>query len=34
MVVVTGTFKQSDGELPELSATSVVDIEAPNEPYE
>jgi putative membrane protein len=32
--VVTGTFEQSDGELPELAATSAVDIEAPNEPYE
>jgi uncharacterized repeat protein (TIGR03943 family) len=33
-VVVTGTFQRSDGELPELAATSVVDIETPNEPYE
>jgi len=33
-VVVTGTFRRSEGELPELVATSIVDIEAPNEPYE
>jgi uncharacterized repeat protein (TIGR03943 family) len=33
-VVVTGTFHRSEGELPELTATSVVDIEPPNEPYE
>lgn len=33
-VVVTGTFRRSGGELPELAATSVVDIEEPNEPYE
>jgi uncharacterized repeat protein (TIGR03943 family) len=33
-VVVTGTFRRSGDELPELAATSVVDIETPNEPYE
>jgi hypothetical protein len=33
-VTVTGTFQPSDGELPELGATSVVEIRAPNDPYE
>ena len=31
---VTGTFRPSGGEVPELAATSIVEIEAPNEPYE
>jgi uncharacterized repeat protein (TIGR03943 family) len=36
-VTVTGSVRpgdQSDGEIPELSATSVVEIEAPDDPYE
>jgi uncharacterized repeat protein (TIGR03943 family) len=33
-VTVTGTFRRVDGQMPELAATSVVDIPAPNEPYE
>jgi uncharacterized repeat protein (TIGR03943 family) len=33
-VEVTGTFQPSSGEVPELAATSIVEIEAPNEPYE
>jgi uncharacterized repeat protein (TIGR03943 family) len=31
---VTGTFKPGGVEVPELAATSLVEIEAPNEPYE
>jgi uncharacterized membrane protein YcgQ (UPF0703/DUF1980 family) len=33
-VIVTGTFQRGGDELPELTATSIVDIEAPDEPYE
>jgi uncharacterized repeat protein (TIGR03943 family) len=33
-VTVTGTFKPGGKELPELAATSVVEIPAPNDPYE
>jgi uncharacterized repeat protein (TIGR03943 family) len=33
-VTVTGTFKGVDGEVPELTATSVAEIAAPNDPYE
>jgi uncharacterized repeat protein (TIGR03943 family) len=33
-VTVTGTFTRVRGELPELAATSVVEIPAPNDPYE
>jgi uncharacterized repeat protein (TIGR03943 family) len=33
-VRVTGTVRPNDGELPELSATSVVAITAPTDPYE
>ena len=33
-IVVTGTFQPSGGEVPELAATSILEIEAPNEPYE
>ena len=33
-VSVTGTFTRTDGDFPELAATSVVDIPAPEDPYE
>jgi uncharacterized repeat protein (TIGR03943 family) len=33
-VTVTGTFKRGGEELPELAATSVVEIPAPEDPYE
>jgi uncharacterized repeat protein (TIGR03943 family) len=33
-VTVTGTFNPGGEELPELAATSVVEIPAPNDPYE
>ena len=33
-VIVTGTFQRGGDELPEVTATSIVDIEAPDEPYE
>jgi uncharacterized repeat protein (TIGR03943 family) len=33
-VTVTGMFDGEDDELPELAATSVVEIRAPNDPYE
>jgi uncharacterized repeat protein (TIGR03943 family) len=33
-LTVTGTFKPGGVEIPELAATSLVEIEAPNEPYE
>jgi uncharacterized repeat protein (TIGR03943 family) len=33
-VVVTGTFQRGGGELPRLAATSVVQIPAPEDPYE
>jgi uncharacterized repeat protein (TIGR03943 family) len=33
-VTVTGTFKPGGEELPELAATSVVEIPAPGDPYE
>jgi uncharacterized repeat protein (TIGR03943 family) len=33
-VTVTGTYKPGAGELPELAATTVVDIPAPEDPYE
>jgi uncharacterized repeat protein (TIGR03943 family) len=33
-VAVTGTFKPGGEELPELAATSVVEIPAPDDPYE
>jgi uncharacterized membrane protein YcgQ (UPF0703/DUF1980 family) len=33
-VTVTGTFRRVSGGLPELAATSVVEIPAPNDPYE
>ena len=33
-VSVTGTFARTDGDLPELTATSVIDIAAPEDPYE
>jgi uncharacterized repeat protein (TIGR03943 family) len=33
-VTVTGTFQRGGGELPRLAATSVVEIPAPNDPYE
>jgi uncharacterized repeat protein (TIGR03943 family) len=33
-VTVTGTFQSGGGELPRLAATSVVEIPAPDDPYE
>jgi len=33
-VRVTGTFQRGGGEVPELAATSVVEIPAPDDPYE
>jgi uncharacterized repeat protein (TIGR03943 family) len=33
-VVVTGTFKRGGDETPELAATSIVEIPAPDNPYE
>jgi uncharacterized repeat protein (TIGR03943 family) len=33
-VTVTGMFRRAVGDLPELAATSVVQIPAPNDPYE
>jgi uncharacterized repeat protein (TIGR03943 family) len=33
-LTVTGTFKGTSGEIPELAATSVVAIPAPEDPYE
>jgi uncharacterized repeat protein (TIGR03943 family) len=33
-ITVTGTFRSSDGEVPEVAATSVVEIPAPDDPYE
>jgi uncharacterized repeat protein (TIGR03943 family) len=33
-VTVTGTFQPGGGELPRLAATSIVEIPAPNDPYE
>lgn len=33
-VTVTGTFERGGGELPRLAATSVVEIPAPEDPYE
>jgi uncharacterized repeat protein (TIGR03943 family) len=33
-VTVTGTFQTVDGELPEIAATSVAEITAPEDPYE
>jgi uncharacterized repeat protein (TIGR03943 family) len=33
-VTVTGTFQRGGGELPRLAATSVVEIDAPDDPYE
>jgi uncharacterized repeat protein (TIGR03943 family) len=34
-LVVTGTFRRGGSEaLPELTATSIVDIDAPQDPYE
>jgi uncharacterized repeat protein (TIGR03943 family) len=33
-VTVTGTFRPGGGELPALSATNVVEIPAPDDPYE
>jgi uncharacterized repeat protein (TIGR03943 family) len=33
-VVATGKFRRVSGELPELAATSVAEIPAPNDPYE
>lgn len=33
-LTVTGTFKPGGKGIPELAATSLVEIEAPNEPYE
>jgi uncharacterized repeat protein (TIGR03943 family) len=33
-VVVTGTFQAGGGEIPRLAATSVVEIPAPEDPYE
>lgn len=33
-VVVTGTFRRGGGDLPRLAATSVVEIPAPEDPYE
>jgi uncharacterized repeat protein (TIGR03943 family) len=33
-VTVTGAFRRNDGELPELGATSIAEIPAPNDPYE
>jgi uncharacterized repeat protein (TIGR03943 family) len=33
-VTVTGTFRQGGGDIPRLAATSVTDIDPPNDPYE
>jgi uncharacterized repeat protein (TIGR03943 family) len=33
-VVVTGTFERGGGDFPRLAATSVVEIPAPDDPYE
>jgi len=33
-VTVTGVFQPGGDELPELAATSVVEIPAPDDPYE
>ena len=33
-VIVTGTFHPGGEQIPELAATSIVEIEAPNDPYE
>ena len=33
-VTVTGTFKPGGGDIPDLNSTSVVQIPAPNDPYE
>jgi uncharacterized repeat protein (TIGR03943 family) len=33
-VRVTGTYEPSTGDLPELAVTSIVPIDAPNDPYE
>jgi uncharacterized repeat protein (TIGR03943 family) len=33
-VTVTGTFEPGGGDVPRLAATSVVEIDAPNDPYE
>jgi uncharacterized repeat protein (TIGR03943 family) len=33
-VTVTGTFRRGGDELPELAATSIVEIPEPNDPYE
>jgi uncharacterized repeat protein (TIGR03943 family) len=33
-VTVTGTFRQGGGAVPVVSATSVAEIQAPNDPYE
>jgi uncharacterized repeat protein (TIGR03943 family) len=33
-VTVTGTFQKGGGEMPRLAATSVVEISAPDDPYE
>ncbi len=33
-VTVTGMFKRGAGELPELAATSIVEVGAPDDPYE
>jgi uncharacterized repeat protein (TIGR03943 family) len=33
-VTVTGTFQQGGGDVPRLAATTVVEIAAPDDPYE
>jgi len=33
-VTVTGTFQRGGGDIPRLAATSVVEIQAPDDPYE
>jgi hypothetical protein len=33
-VTVTGTYRAGGGELPELAATTVAEIPAPEDPYE
>jgi uncharacterized membrane protein YcgQ (UPF0703/DUF1980 family) len=33
-VTVTGTFRRSTGDVPVFDATTVAEIEAPDDPYE
>jgi uncharacterized membrane protein YcgQ (UPF0703/DUF1980 family) len=33
-VTVTGTFERGEEELPQIAATSVLEIGAPEDPYE